>query len=197
MAKTNHYYTKLEARGIYHIYNRAVSNELLFRNDANYNFFLKKYEHYLSYYVDTYAWCLMPNHFHFMIQVKQKIATNLSVEEFISRQFKKLFQSYALAFNKQYHRHGSLFQNPFKRSEVKDEKYFSQLLFYIHSNPAHHELVKDFRNYKWTSYQTILSSSPTKLNREIVLNWFNGIPDYINFHQQTVKTENTDEWVIE
>jgi REP element-mobilizing transposase RayT len=197
MAKTEHYFTKFEAGCVYHVYNRTVSNELLFRNDDNYFFFLKKYDQYLSDYVETYAWCLMGNHFHLMIRVKENLHKEETIEHFISTQFKRLFQSYALAYNKQFQRNGSLFQNPFKRSIVANEKYFSQLLFYIHSNPTHHEIVKDFRDYKWSSYQTILSSAPTKLKRKIVLNWFSDEHDFIEFHKQKLKTENSEEWIIE
>lgn len=54
----------------YHVYNRANGNELLFLNDENYRFFLQKYFEYISPIANTFCYCLMPNHFHFLIQIK-------------------------------------------------------------------------------------------------------------------------------
>ena len=55
----------------YHIYNRGNNRETLFYTEANYKYFLKKYDKYLSEYIDTYAYCLLPNHFHLLISVKE------------------------------------------------------------------------------------------------------------------------------
>ena len=62
--------TLLEPERIYHIYNRANGNELLFRSEDNYHYFLRKYGEYISPVMDTFSYCLMPNHFHFLVQVK-------------------------------------------------------------------------------------------------------------------------------
>jgi REP element-mobilizing transposase RayT len=55
---------------VFHVYNHANGDEDLFRNPGNYAYFLKKYGEYLGPVVDTFAYCLMPNHFHLMIRVK-------------------------------------------------------------------------------------------------------------------------------
>ncbi len=54
----------------YHIYNHAIGSENLFRSDENYYYFLKKYALHISPIADTYAYCLLPNHFHLLIQIK-------------------------------------------------------------------------------------------------------------------------------
>ena len=64
--------TLLEPCKIYHIYNHAVGEANLFRSDKNYDYFLKKYAQYISPICNTYAYCLMPNHFHFMMRVKEE-----------------------------------------------------------------------------------------------------------------------------
>ena len=64
--------TPLEENGFYHVYNHAVGNEQLFMNNENYLYFLKLLKKYLSTFVDVYAYCLMPNHFHFIIKIKSK-----------------------------------------------------------------------------------------------------------------------------
>ena len=62
----------LECDKYYHIFNHAVSNNNLFKNDGNYNFFLKKYAKYIFPIADTFAYCLMPNHFHFAVRIKKE-----------------------------------------------------------------------------------------------------------------------------
>ncbi|TZF82037.1 hypothetical protein FW774_15180 [Pedobacter sp. BS3] len=159
MAHTAHYYTKFEEGQYYHVYNRTVNQELLFRTDNNYSFFLKKYDKYLSPVINTYTYCLLNNHFHLLIRVKSDLdlkafrrSTNpQSTHEIISRQFRKFFQSYAMAFNKQQNRVGTLFQTPFKRALISDEYYFTQLVYYIHANPQKHGLIGNFREWHWSS----------------------------------------------
>jgi putative transposase len=56
----------------YHFYNHAISNESLFVSDRNYDFFYRQYFKYLNPLVKTFAFCLMPNHFHFLIKVRDK-----------------------------------------------------------------------------------------------------------------------------
>ena len=60
----------LETDSFYHIYNRANGNEKLFVNAGNYEYFLKRYDYYITPIADTFAYCLMPNHFHFLARIK-------------------------------------------------------------------------------------------------------------------------------
>jgi putative transposase len=200
MAKTEHYYTQFEDGEFYHIYNRVVDKQPLFKNEGNYEFFLQRYDQYLSPVVDTYAYCLLGNHFHLLIRVKDeqellgfKTLANLndsdgSLHSIVSHQFQKFFQSYALAFNKQQDRVGTLFQTPFKRALVTDETYFTQLVYYIHANPQQHGLTIDFRKWKWSSYNSVLSEKPTKVKKDEVLAWFGGKEAYQEYHDQLHQT---------
>src|SRR5438034_1385617 len=61
-----------EPEGIYHIYNRAVGSDKLFIEDENYHFFLKKFSLRITVFADILAYCLMPNHFHFIIRIKEQ-----------------------------------------------------------------------------------------------------------------------------
>ena len=72
----------LEENQFYHIYNRGNDGTDLFYQDRNYIFFLKKYDNYLSEYVDTYAYCLLPNHFHLLVRVKSKSDFVVNKEKF-------------------------------------------------------------------------------------------------------------------
>ncbi len=70
------YRRKLEEDKFYHIYNRGNNGEKLFYTIANYMFFPRKYDEYLSTHIKTYAFCLMPNHFHLLVKVNTP--TNVS-----------------------------------------------------------------------------------------------------------------------
>ena len=50
----------------YHIYNRAIDNNLLFYQDRNYTYFLWKLSEYISDFIDLYYFCILPNHFHLL-----------------------------------------------------------------------------------------------------------------------------------
>ncbi len=206
MAKTDHYYTQFETEGFYHVYNRTIDKGKLFANEGNYVFFLKKYDEYLSGFVNTYAYCLLGNHFHLLIEILPEVEVksnlevfrksdigktvvkkgtsniNKSVHDIVSHQFQKFFQSYAMAYNKQQERVGTLFQTPFKRVKVDNDQYFTNMVYYIHSNPRKHGFMEDFRQYEWSSFQRILIEKPTKLRKREVLNWFGGKEAYLQFH---------------
>jgi putative transposase len=104
------------------------------------------------------------------------------ITKIVSHSFQKMFQSYAMAFNKKYERVGTLFQKPFKRSLVESEEYFTNLILYIHSNPQKHGYVKDFRTYKWSSYLPILNNSSNMLLASEVIDWFGGKTQYFEQH---------------
>ena len=65
-------HTPFYPNGVFHIYNHANGDELLFRKDDNYRYFLKKFSDYLESILETFAYCLMPNHFHFLIRIRSK-----------------------------------------------------------------------------------------------------------------------------
>ena len=120
----------------YHIYNQGNNKENLFSNDGNYLFFLQQLVKYLLPYLKFYTYCLMPNHFHLLVQVREKeeimrIFTKLSkvskvnfnINKFLEERFQRFFSSYSLAYNKQQGRTGSLFQKRFKRIHIDSDKY--------------------------------------------------------------------------
>ncbi len=62
----------LEFDKYYHIYNHANGDDNLFRENQNYDFFLRKYRQHIDPIADTKAWCLMPNHFHLLVKIKSE-----------------------------------------------------------------------------------------------------------------------------
>ncbi|MEP7164774.1 MAG: hypothetical protein ABI741_08770 [Ferruginibacter sp.] len=194
------YLARFEYDSLYHVYNRTNNKELLFRREENYHYFLNQFTKYISPFADTYAWNLLPNHFHFLIRVKilEKILDHikklpLSIQTKSERQFlidsdinillemtfKRFFTSYAMSFNKMFNRSGNLFYRTFKRIEVTRDNHFTQTLIYIHANAQKHRLVSQFEKHKWTSYHTVISEKPTQLLRNEIIEWFGSKEKFI------------------
>lgn len=184
---------------VYHIYNHANGNENLFRSDENYYYFLRKYSEYMYPLLDTYAYCLMPNHFHLMVRVRseaevlaymklkkptlQGFETLGEFSKAVSQQFSHFLNGYTQAYNKMYDRRGSLFMQNFKRKLITDEVYFTQLIAYIHNNPVHHGFCKDLLDWPYSSFQAYLIDKPTKINRKYLEKWVANKSSLLEFHR--------------
>lgn len=175
---------KLGHGRMYHIFNRGNNRENLFREERNYRYFLDLYSKYTEPVAITYAYCLMPNHFHFLVKIKE-----CSPNEFDPKQqFSNLFNSYAKSMNKAYDRTGALFQRPFGRIEVTSDAYYTCLVYYIHLNPQKHGFTKDFRTYGHSSYHVLLSDEPSFLAKVEVVDWFGGKENFIDAHNKQAST---------
>jgi putative transposase len=163
----------LEKGNVYHIYNRGINGEIIFNTDENKHYFLKLYSKYLENKADTFAFCLMYNHFHFIIRIVN--------EKEITQALSNLFNAYAKAFNKQNDRTGSLFEKHFKRIQIINETYLLNLIQYVHLNPKHH-LDINYKNFPFSSYQSIISDKPTKLLRNEVIQLFDSKDNFVYCH---------------
>lgn len=183
----------------YHIFNRGVNKENIFKEEMNNRFFLDQYVKYISPISQTFAYCLMKNHFHFLLRIlstkeiidtiRRKYPENQYVEipdDYASRCFSNFFNSYSKGINKKYSRTGSIFQHPFGRVYIRNDEQFDRVIAYIHQNPQKHRFVKDFRLWKYSSYYTFVSEKETVLQRKIVLEWFGGKEEYLRAHEQMV-----------
>ncbi len=164
----------LERDHFYHIYNRGINSENIFLSDDNKSYFLKLLSKHLNCKIEVFAYCLMDNHFHFLIKL-------VDDEKAVTQAFSNFFNSYAKAFNKQNNRTGSLFEKHFKRIKIQDENYLRNIIQYIHLNPKHH-LNIDYKTYKFSSFQSIISTNQTKLVRTEVLSYFDNVDNFIFCH---------------
>lgn len=192
----------------YHIYNRGVNRENIFVEERNYEYFLQLYEKHIQPVAETFAYCLLKNHFHVLVKTRSEeeialiskslISKSLRVSETLrdsttitgypSKKFSDFFNAYAKSINKAYNRVGSLFQHPFGRVPVTSDRQFWNVIAYIHQNPQKHGFVKDFRDWKHSSYDILVSEESTFLQRTEVLDWFGTKQEYLNLHQ---------EWMLE
>ena len=162
----NRDYKQFEKEGIYHIYNRGVGKMKIFEDEKDFRVFLYRLKENLfpeknkiensilkkKIYkrkllppnsFDLICYCLMPNHFHLVIQQK----TNLPISKLIL----KICTGYSMYFNKKHGRVGSLFQGIFKAVPIENNEQLLWTSLYIHENPQKSKLVKKPENYEWGS----------------------------------------------
>ena len=146
--------SKLEFGLFYHLYNRGNNRGSLFTEERNYYYFLDLIRKYLHPIIDLYAYCLLPNHFHLLIKVKDlediKSGSNSALN--LSIPLSSFFGTYTKGFNKRNGRTGKLFEGRFKRNLILSDQQLFQTIKYIHHNPQNHGLVKDFRHWPYSSY---------------------------------------------
>jgi len=184
----------IQCGNYYHIFSRGVNRENIFIEDRNYHLFLNLYIKYCGPIVDTFAYCLLRNHFHLFVRIKTKAEimvlsakdtiNTLANETSPSHQFSVFLNAYSKTINKAYHRTGSLFQHPFGRVLITNHDYFNNLICYIHQNPQHHGFAKDFREWPFSSYHVYLANQETFVNRKIILEYFRNSIGYKESHTE-------------
>lgn len=129
---------------IYHVISRGNNKKDIFLDDKDYNVFLKHLKETLEEKEFLlYCYCLMPNHFHLLIE---------TLDTPLSKIMQKLLTNYAIYFNYRYEQTGHVFQDRYKAKICDKEEYLFKLLQYIHLNPLRAGITKDINNYKWSSH---------------------------------------------
>ena len=197
----------------YHIYNRGNNRENIFPQERNYAYFMDLWWKHISPIAKTWTYCLLKNHFHAVVYIKEQInltglttdATNQNsrvVEEKSSttsngdlsgfkkkpkdpsQYFSNFFNAYSRGLNIATQRSGTLFERPFKRIPIGNDNYLMRLMIYIHQNPQKHGFVIDFKDWNYSSYNSIIGNNPTRLQRDKVLQLFGSREDFIRIHQE-------------
>ncbi len=181
---------RIETGKYYHIYNRSNNREIVYRSSENNNYFLGKYKKFVSPYVDTIAYCLMPTHFHFLVQVVTEEINVLRDNGGV------LLSSYTKAINKQYGRNGSLFQRHTKAIEVDDESYLLTLVMYIHQNPVRANLTSHQEDWEYSSYQEYAGMRQDGLvEKELLMSYFNSIQKFKQYSAEILRSVKEQYWV--
>lgn len=169
----------------YHLYNRSNNHELLFRNRDNYIYFLSKFRKYLTPFVNTLAYCLMPDHFHFSVYIKSN--DSLTIKKNIGL----LLSSYTKAVNKSFSRVGSLFQQHTKSKLIEDDKSLLTVISYIHQNPKRKNLVSSLEDWEFSSYQDYIGlRDGTLIDKTFIRNKFTSIEAFKLFSLTKVEKYN-------
>lgn len=164
----------------YHIYNRGANRQNIFNDEKDYQTFTQILAYYLlhphgtpksilnrlsNYKVPNLvkntegiaytllAYCLMPNHFHFMLRQDSSDIT-------ISNLMRRLSVTYALYYNNRHRHSGAIFQGKYKNVLITDEYQWLYLSKYIHRNPAHLQSSEpcNLSQYPYSSYLNYLGN---------------------------------------
>lgn len=174
----------------YHLYNRSNGGEQIFRCSENYLYFLSKFRKRLEEKIVTHAYCLMPTHFHFLVQVTTEDISKL--KKAIGVQL----ASYTKAFNKSYNRTGSLFQQHTKTKLIDEEEYLITLVSYIHQNPIRSNLVEHLEEWPFSSYLDLSGlRNGTLVSRALIEKYFTSTQDFIAFSEQNILRVRSKYWV--
>jgi len=198
----------------YHIYNRGNNRENIFVQERNYAYFMDLWWKHISPIAETWTYCLLRNHFHAVVYIKEQInltglttastSPNLRMDndknptahhgdlsgfnkkksKDPSQYFSNFFNAYSRGLNIATQRSGTLFDRPFKRIPIDNENYLMRLIVYIHQNPQKHGFVIDFKDWNYSSYNSIIGNNPTRLQRDKVLQLFGNREDFIRIHQE-------------
>lgn len=136
----------------YHVMSRGIERGEIFSQDEDYEDFLGRFAVWLKRCGGKcMAWCLMPNHFHFLL---------LRGERPLSELMHHVMTGYAVNYNLRHQRCGHLFQNRYKAIICGLEEYFLEAAPYIHLNPLRAGLVKDLQelgNYPWSGHGEVVT----------------------------------------
>lgn len=176
---------------VYHVYNRGTNKENIFRDKQDYRAFLyrlglaigikkeilnkneiiksPKSRVRMSDLVENtfniHAFCLMPNHFHLLIEQRTDISISLLIQ--------KICTSFSMYINKKYKRVGHLFQGNFKSVRIETNPQFLWTVSYIHMNPVKSKLVVKPEDYEWSSYRDYANDRNLVLtNKNLVIESF-------------------------
>ena len=145
---------RLTAEHFYHLYNRGHNRQPIFFEEENYLYFLERFHRYLveSGQCDVVAFCLMPNHYHLVIQVRGG---------WFTRAMQRFLISYTKAINKRYDRSGTLFGGRYQTKRISDTAQLNDLVAYVLANPAEAGLVENARDWPFagTDWQPIAEQS--------------------------------------
>ncbi len=131
--------------GYYHIYNRGAHKVSIIRQAANFLFILNKMKQYSRQFdLTLIAYCLMYNHYHFLIRQNGAYPAGLLPQ--------RVFNSYSKAYNKRYEHSGTLFEGNYKVKPVQTTPHLLHLCRYIHGNPVKDGLTADPADWPYSNY---------------------------------------------
>lgn len=170
--------TKIEPGKIYHIYNRGINHEKLFYQKEDYHLFLDRFRRYLQPKVILYAYCLIPNHYHFLLKIDEAVDHREFCYSMAS-----MLTSYTNKINLKYGRKGSLYQGRYRRREVQGINYFRRLIIYIHLNPLKHDVCSWAELYMFSSYKDYVSKNSNLISSFSVIEAFDSLENFIHVHE--------------
>ena len=163
------------AGNYYHLYNRGANRAAIFRERDNYVYVLHKVKQaVLDNHLTIIAYCLLPNHYHFLVRQDAELAAGHLAQE--------VFNGYSKAYNKRYGHSGTLFEGPYRVNLVDSQRYLLHLCRYIHANPVRHGLVGCLSEWPYSNYPEWTGTRQGELvDRQFIRDCFGSGEAYAQF----------------
>jgi len=131
----------------HHIVQRGHNRNVVFVTGSDYQYYLENLKEWKTKLgIKLYAWCLMTNHIHIIVEPGDDVRT-------VSELMKRLAGRQTAYVNKQENRSGSLWEGRYKASPIQRDSYLLACCRYIEMNPVRADMVTGPRQYKWSSYR--------------------------------------------
>ena len=214
------FHRPLIAENFFHVYNKSNGREPLFSTVKDHHNFLECLKRFVHPFVDIYAYNMIFNHFHLLIETlnKEKILNRLSplildklpykcrelldLEEenmslILKNRFSAAFSSYAQTYNHFSNRTGNLFHRRFCRKLIHTDGYLKKCLYYINNNAVNHGIFNHIENQPWSSYNSFLDQDYSLLNHKKIINLFGSTDAVVDYHMQKHNLQDSDKFSIE
>ncbi|MCX6277746.1 MAG: transposase [Bacteroidetes bacterium] len=159
-------FTLLEPGKYYHIYNRAKNGDPLFENEEAFRFFMKLYKSHIAPIAETYAYCLLHDHLHLLIRIKD------DAEGSLFKPFAILFNSYTSGYNRHNGKEGRIFKFKLKRIEIRSLPNFREMIRYVNQNPWRHGVTDHPGSYRFSSFRSTITNGPTIIAKDKIMRQF-------------------------
>jgi putative transposase len=130
---------------LYHVISRGNQKQVVFHEKEDYEYFLTRLKKYKAKYnFRIYAYCLMDNHIHLLIDPGDKLN--------LTKVMHGMNTSYAMWFNNKYGKCGHVWQDRFKSFVIQKDDYLLNCVTYIEYNPVRKNICLRVEEYPWCSY---------------------------------------------
>lgn len=154
---------------------------------SDYKVFLDLIGKYIQPVAWIYAYCLMPNHIHFLVKIKDiSVPENFKKKElndYVAHQRGTVQNTFTKKMNYRRNKRGGLFCQSINRNVISSEEYLHMGIVYIHNNPVKHGFCTSPEKWEYSSYNSVLSNKTTKIERNEVLFWFENKENFRNYHR--------------
>lgn len=180
---------QLETGRYYHLYNRSNSSEPLFTESRHFEFFLSQFRLFLQPHLVVVAYCLMPDHFHFIVRMTGKDSAVLEKE------FAKVYWSYAHYVTGKLP-NGGLFGSETKARLIDDEQYLLTLITFVHQNPVRANLVRSVEKWNYSSYPVLAGIVQGEFpNRNLFRHYYYPSMKFRKFSEELIPGVKAKYWV--
>ena len=184
---------KASLSNIYHVMMRGVNRQAIFENDGDRLHFmsvLKECKEISGFRL--HAFCLMPNHLHFLIE---------PAGEPLDLVFRRIGIRYAVWYNRKHQRAGHLFQDRFRSENVENDLYYMTVLRYILQNPMKAGLEPHLGTYRWSSYPAYAKGTGSITDTQYATELFGtreSLIDFVRMGNEDIVMDETDpEWPLQ